>query len=193
MRALLLLLCACTTTIDALPDPPAPPDPFDVLDQSERSGPPRYTSRVHGCTKLRYATLGRVLASRGVDLAATDATSAGKIYSDGAQALGAANLGARVRENIDVGLATTAKAFEVWIQAAPEIIANQAARPECAGAPVIDDNGHCNARGISCLIGVPATPDHVAICEQTIARAQTPDEGRRLAVAVIAAAAHTCE
>src|SRR5690348_4042886 len=111
MRALLLVvLAACTGTIDAIPDPPAP-DAFDVLDQAERSGPPRYTSRVHGCTKLRYATLGRVLASRGVDLAATDATSAGKIYSDGAQALGAANLGARVRENIDIGLATSAKAF----------------------------------------------------------------------------------
>src|SRR5262249_22994971 len=150
----------------------------------EQDGPPRYTSRVHGCAKLRYATLGNVLASRGVDLAATGPLSAGKLYSDGAQALGGPNYAQRVRENIDIGLATTAKLFDIYIQAAPEIIANMAARPECAGAQLFDASGQCVVRGISCLIGVPATQDHVAICNQTVARATDVESGKRLAVAV---------
>ena len=193
MRALcLVLLAACTGTIEFTPDPPVP-DPFALLDQAERVGPPRYTSRIHGCPKIRYATLGNVLASRGVDLTAAGADSAGEMYRASQAALGGPNLGARVRENIDIGLATTSKAFDIYIQAAPEIIANQATRSECAGAPLFDAAGQCNARGLSCLIGMPATADHVAICNDTVAHAADLASGKQLAIAVIAAAAHTCE
>jgi hypothetical protein len=195
MRALSLvslLFAACTGTIEFTPDPPVP-DPFALLDRPGRGGPPRYTSRIHGCPKIRYATLANVLASRGVNLAATDPDSAGAMYRASQAALGGPNYGARVRENIEIGLATTAKAFDLYIQAAPEMIANQASRPECAGAPLFDAAGRCNARGLSCLIGMPATADHVAICNDTVAHAADPESGKQLAVAVIAAAAHTCE
>jgi hypothetical protein len=193
MRTILFVcLAACTGTIEYTPDPPEP-DPFDTLDSMQEAGPPRYTSRLHGCVKMRYATLGNVLASRGVDLAGTDPVSAGALYANGAQALGGPNYGARVRENIDVGLATTAKMFDIYVQAAPEIIAGLPNRPECAGAQLFDASGHCVARGISCLIGVPATQAHVDICNQTIVRAADVESGRRLAVATLASAAHTCE
>jgi hypothetical protein len=185
-------LAACTGTVEFTPDPAAP-DPFDLLDQAERVGPPRYTSRIHGCPKIRYATLGNLLTSRGVDLTASSTDSAGGMYRASEAALGGPNYGARVRENVDIGLATTAKAFDIYIQAAPEIIVNQATRPECAGAPLFDATGKCNARGLSCLIGMPATADHVAVCNDTLAHAADPESGKQLAVAVIAAAAHTCE
>lgn len=185
MRALLLLLAACTTTIEYTPDPPEP-DPFDTAASLEEQGPPRYTSRLHGCPKMRYATLGNVLASRGVDLSTSE-------YTTSAQALGAPNYPARIRENIDLGLSTTAKLFDIYIQAAPEIIANIASTPACGGAPLFDASGNCNARGITCLIGVPATPVHVAICNDTVRQASDVESGKRLAVAVLASAAHTCE
>jgi len=175
----------------------AQPDPFDELERIQRDGPPRYTSRIHGCAKMRYQTLGNVLASRGVDLAATDELSAGRLYATGGLALGAANYAARVRENIEIGLATTAKVFDIYAQAAPEIIANLPNRPECqvggVGAQLFDATNHCVADGVSCLIGVPATPAHLEICNQTVASAADVPTGKRLAVAVLAAAAHLCE
>jgi hypothetical protein len=183
---------------EILGDPGPPPgDPYSELARIQREGPPRYTSRVHGCPKMRYRTLGNVLTSRGVNLAATGELSAGGLYAAGGPALGAPNYAARVRENIDLGLSTTAKMFDLYVQAAPEIIANLPNRPECqiggGGAQLFDAANHCVADGVSCLIGVPATATHLEVCNQTISRAADVETGKRLAVAVLAAAAHTCE
>ncbi len=188
--AICLVLAACTGTID--PTPPDPvPDPYGAV--ADPAGPPRYTSRVHGCAKMRYRTLGNLLVSRGVDVTATDPVSAGGLYGSGAAALGAPDYAQRVRENVDVGLATMSKMFDIYLQAAPEIIANMASRPECGGAQLFDAQNHCLPRGITCLIGVPATQQHVDVCNQTVASAADVDSGKRLAVAVLASAAHTCE
>lgn len=191
----LAALAGCTDEITGW-DVPAP-DPYAELERQQREGPPRYASRVHSCPKPRYRTLGNLLASRGVDLAATGELSAGKLYSQGAQALGAPSYATRVRENIDLGLATTAKVFDIYVQAAPEIIAHLASRPECqiagVGAPVFDAANRCVADGVSCLLGVPATATHLEICNQTVGDAADVESGKRLAVAVLAAAAHTCE
>lgn len=184
---------ACTGTITGEPFEEPPPDPYEVLEQIQREGPPRYSSRVHGCAKMRYLTLGNVLASRGVALGAAGEVSAGKIYRDGRAALGAPNYAARIRETIALGLATTSKVFDIFVQAAPELIARMPNRPECGGAALFDDAGRCTADGVSCLIGVPATPTHLQVCDQTVARAADVESGKRLAVAVLAAAAHTCE
>ena len=184
---------ACTGTIDGDPFVPPAPNPYEELERLAREGPPRYASRVHGCAKLRYLTLGNVLASRGVALAAAGETSAGRIYATGRAALGAPNYAARVRENVELGLATTSKLFDVFVQAAPEIIAAMPTLPACGGVALFDAAGRCNADGVSCLLGVPATPTHLQVCDQTVARAADVESGRRLAVAVLAAAAHTCE
>lgn len=193
------VLTACTGIID---EPPVETghtavDPWDELDRIQREGPPRYTSRVHGCPKMRYATLGSLIASRGVNLAAPGPVSAGRIWSTGRAALAASNYAARIRENVDLGLATASKVFDIYVQAAPEIIANLPLRPACqiagVGAVLFDAAGRCDADGISCLIGVPATQQHLDICNQTIARASDAATGKQLAVAVLAAAAHTCE
>jgi len=196
MRKLIVMLsfAACTGTIgEPIDEPSSPEDPWDELDRIQREGPPRYTSRVHSCPKMRYRTIGNVLASRGVDVAATGELAAGQAWRDGAAALGAPNYAGRVRENIDLGLATTAKLFDIYVQAAPEIIANLGQRPACPGARLFDDSNRCEWAGVSCLLGIPATPTHLALCNTTVARAADLTTGKQLAVAVLAAAAHTCE
>jgi len=195
---LIPLVAACTGDIDGYQPPAhAETDPWDELAQTEREGPPRYTSRVHSCAKVRYRTLGNLLTSRGVNLALTGQLAAGQIYRTSEGALGGPNFAGRVRETTDLGLATTSKMFDVFAQAAPEIIANMPNRPECqvagVGAQLFDASNKCVADGITCLIGVPATAQHIAICNQTVTRAADVESGKRLAVAVLAAAAHTCE
>jgi hypothetical protein len=196
----LVYVASCTTTLDesAISNGYDPNfDPWPTVDTLERQGPPRYTSRVHSCAKMRYATLGNVLESRGISLAQTDPLSAGAIYTDGEAGLGGPNYANRVRENEDLGVATSSKMFDIFTQGAPEIIANMTNRPECrrhgANIQLFDAQNRCVADGITCLIGVPATQLHVDICNDTVARAADVAHGKQLAIAVLAAAAHTCE
>jgi len=198
---MLALLASCTTDVDGenLADQhnDETSDPWPQLDRQEREGPPRYTSRVHSCSKVRYPTLGNLLTSRGVNITATDPLSAGFIYSSNMAGLGGPNYLQRVRENVEIGLATESKIFDIFVQAAPEIIANMATRPECQnngiGVKLFDASNKCQLDGVSCLIGVPATQTHVDLCNLTVSRADTVEQGKQLAVAVLAAAAHTCE
>src|SRR5262245_54049153 len=73
---------------------------WEILDRLAKEGPPRYTSRVHSCPKVRYATLGNVLSSLGVDVGNNNDLSAGQLYREGYNALGGANFANRIRENI---------------------------------------------------------------------------------------------
>jgi len=196
---ILVLLSACSTDAD-IDDPSYTghtADPWSELERVQREGPPRYASRVHGCPKMRMLTTGNLLASRGVNLASTTALSAGQIYRTSGAALGAANYAARMRESIDLGVATASKMFDIYVQAAPELIANLPNRPECqkngAPAPLFDAANRCVASGFSCLMGMPATTQHLAICNETVKRAADVESGKRMAVALLAAAAHTCE
>ncbi|HEV7558298.1 MAG TPA: hypothetical protein VGO00_22670 [Kofleriaceae bacterium] len=193
----LVMIAGCTVDVAGTTEPSQDSDPWPVLDRIEREGPPRYTSRVHSCAKMRYLTLGNVLASRGVNLAGTADTSAGKIYSIGKAGLGGGSLLARVRENVEVGLATESKIFDIFVEAAPEIIASMPSRTECqksgVGVTLFDAAGKCQLDGISCLTGIQATQLQVDVCNQTVAKADDIEHGKQLAVAVLAAAAHTCE
>jgi hypothetical protein len=172
-------------------------DVWNLLERLQAEGPPKYTARVHSCTKIRYATIGRILTSRGVDVGAAAALSAGGLYRSGTQALGAPNYQARVRENIELTTAGASRLFDIFVAAAPEIIANMPDRPECqiggVGAQLFNASNQCVAEGITCLIGVPATASHIELCNLTVQRASDPELGKRMAVAALAAAAHTCE
>src|ERR1051325_2047333 len=55
-------------------------DVWELLARLQEEGPPKYTARVHSCPKIRYETIGRVLASRGVDIGNTTDLSAGQLY-----------------------------------------------------------------------------------------------------------------
>lgn len=177
--------------------PDSIPDVWDVLDRIKEEGPARYASRLHSCPKMRYATIGRLLESRGVDLGASGETSAGRMWASSDQALGSPNYSARARESLELTTAAAAKLLDVFVQAAPEIIENMPLRPECTvggvGARMFNDAGQCSADGITCLLGVPATAGHVELCNEIIARATTPEKGRLIAVGALAGAAHTCE
>ncbi len=171
-------------------------DVWELLERLSEEGPPRYTSRVHSCSKIRYATVGRLLASRGVNLG-TAGVTAGGLYQGGDGALGAPNYAARARESVDLTTAGASRLFDIFVAAAPELIAQMPSRAECTiggvGTSMFDVSGACNPDGISCLIGVPATASHIELCNLTVQRASTPELGRNMAVAVLAAAAHTCE
>lgn len=172
-------------------------DPFELLEQLEDEGPNEVRARFHSCPKIRYRTIGRILGSRGVDMAATGDFDAANIYANADQALGVANYAARIGETTELTTASAAKLFDIFIAAAPEIIANLPNRVECqvggVGAQLFNGDGQCLPDGIACLTGLPATPAHLELCNSFVANAPSLDEGKIIATAALAAAAHTCE
>lgn len=172
-------------------------NPFDLIDHLQEVGPPRFTSHVHSCAKVRFRTLGNVLASLGVDVGNQTNLSAGQLYRTGDNALGAPNLRARIRENLDITTSGSSREFDIFAAAADEIIAAMPNLERCklngVGAEMFDANNACRADGITCLIGLPATAAHIEFCNITVQNASDPAVGRRIAVAAMAAAAYTCE
>lgn len=172
------------------------PSPWEIVERLQKVGPPRYSSRVHGCPKMRVATLGRILTSVGVDINNPADLSAGQLYRDGLTAMGAANFPNRIRENIGVTTSGASRLFDIFAAGADEIIAAVPNLERCkvngVSAQLFDGN-QCRLDGITCLIGTPAQAAHVELCNITIQNASDPTVGKRLAVAAIMAAAHTCE
>lgn len=208
---------ACTTdaTVDAgdEPLPGSPPlttggsdttfnhdnsgySPWELIDRLAQEGPAKYTSHVHSCSKVRYATLGNVLKSLGVDMTKTGAVSAAKLYQGGENALGAPNFANRIRENIGITTSGASREFDIFAAAADEVIAAMPTLERCKlggiGAQMFDGNT-CRTEGIACLIGQPATALHVQFCNVAITSATTPEAGKRIAVASLLAASYTCE
>jgi hypothetical protein len=177
------------------------PDPFEVLQRIQDTGPPEISTRMHSCQKLKYATLGNVLTALGVNLNSTAAKgapqTAGQLYKGGAQAMGVANYGARVREAIEGTTAGDTKLFDILVQAAPEIIAAVPNSASCktagVAAAMFDAQGNCTPAGVSCLQGATATQAQVDLCTSALTEGSTPQIGQAIAVASILAAAHTCE
>jgi hypothetical protein len=189
------------------PTQPGQQDPFEILKNRVAEGPPEIRSRLHSCSKMSYAALGDLLASRGVDITKvaapmTPPTTAGEIYNDPAtrDALGAANFDARQGEAYFYTISAATKLFDIFVQAAPEIIQNIKTTEACQGIakgyPVFDEvTGACVYYGLSCLMGRPATDDDMALCNLMVAQA-TPGNianKRAITVAAFLAAAHTCE
>lgn len=209
-----VLAPACT---DDLPPPNVPPpgstsgdttttfdhdnnqiSPWDLLDRLTVEGPPSYTSHVHSCPKVRYRTLGNVLTDLGINATNTTSLSAGELYTDGYTALGGPNYPNRIRENISITTSGASREFDIFAAAADEVISAFAngTISRCAGTTLFDTSSGtpvCQPSGITCLIGSPATTEHVDYCNLTIQNASTPTQGERLAVAAMLAAAYTCE
>src|SRR4029077_7768743 len=99
--------------------------------------------------------------------------------------------------SVELTTASAAKLFDIFTAAAPEIIAGMPLRAECTvggvAAKMFNDAGQCTIDGITCLIGVPATAAHLDLCNSILSKASTPELGQIIAVAPLAAAAHTCE
>ena len=169
----------------------------EALERMEEQGPPGYAARVHACRKIRYRTLGNLLASRGVNLETTGDTEAGAMWRAADQALGAPNYGARIAESSELTVAVASRMFDIYVQAAPEIIANVPSRPECmigtTPAQLFDASGRCVESGLSCVLGLPASAAHVALCNDVVSRADDPEQGKVLAIAALLSASQTCE
>jgi hypothetical protein len=166
---------------------------FDLINRLQQEGPPSYTSHVHSCSKVRYATLGNVLASVGINPANATPVSAGDLYTTGYNALGGANYANRIRETIAITTSGASREFDIFAAGAPEVIANLSTLPRAGGAILFNTDGSCRPDGITALIGVPATGTHVALCNETITNASDQATGQRIAVAAMLAAAYTCE
>lgn len=173
-------------------------DPFEVLKERQEEGPPEIRTRMHSCQKLQIAALQNLLEGFGVNLDATgDPPTAGQLFQGGRGSLGAANYDSRIGESIVWSAAGAAKLFDIFVQAAPEIIANIETVPQCqidgVGSPMFDGESRCNESAVTCLIGRPATEEHLAICNSLVASGSDLDKGKMIAVATLLSAAHSCE
>lgn len=173
-------------------------DPFDILAQRQEEGPAEVRTRLHSCQKVQYATLGNILTSLGVDMNATGKpATAGQLYKGGSGALGVANYDARVGETITWSAAGAAKLFDIFVQAAPEIIANISTVAQCqdngVGPQMFDDQNRCNPDALACIMGRPASQEQVDVCSHLVTSASSLDTGKNLAVATVLAATHSCE
>lgn len=173
-------------------------DPFEVLNERQEEGPPEVRTRMHSCQKMQNEALGNTLAAFGVDLGAEgDPAPAGQLYREGLAALGGANYDARSGESIAWTNSGATKFQDIWVMAAPEIIANLPNVEHCQidgeGVEMFDADDHCNEPAVTCIIGRPATDEHLAICNQIVQSADDIEEGKRIAVAALMAAAYTCE
>ncbi len=181
--------------------------PWDVIAEQQVNGPARYTSRIHGCVKIRYSAVGNILRSRGINTAGNAAAnSAGGLYNSGQNSMGAPSYVNRVRENHLPTTAGMSRLFDIFASASTEIIAGFAAstidacKVNGVSPPLFNNNGaECNPEAFKCLLGLPLTAEHVDICNKTIAGARNannqpdPAIGQRLAVAALLSAAHICE
>jgi hypothetical protein len=171
---------------------------WDLINRLTVEGPPSFTSHMHSCSKVRYATLGNVLTSLGVNTNDTAQFSAGALYKAASTSMGVANYTQRTREVISLSTSGMSSAFDIYAAGATTIAAALTTSDRCkvggvAGPALFDAANKCNIDAISCLIGQPATQAHVELCELTITKASTPDIGKNIAVAALLAAANTCE
>lgn len=175
-------------------------DPVVALSVQAALGTPDQVARMHAAQKIQYAMLGSFLTDLGVTMTAAATTknatttppTPGTLYVQGSSALGAPIFTARTPEMIIPSTSALAKEFDIFMAAAPQIIANIGKSTRCPNVALVT-NGELTQDGISCLIGKPATADHVALAQQVVASATDPTTGQEIAVATLLAAAHISE
>lgn len=176
-------------------------DPNSVHAEQAQVGSAEVIARLHSCSKITYSAMGNILKNHGVNTGSTTKDSAGLLYKGGASALGVANYGGRVPEMIIPSTAALSKEFDIMVAASVEIQAAAKAgtlnMTACPGTQLLDTSGNFTKDGLSCLMGKPATADHLTIANDAISQATsqglTKDQGQQIAIASILEAAHTCE
>jgi len=163
--------------------------------EARAQGAPELTSRLHGCGKLTVGSVGQLLDTRGFTgkgTVPTGAMSGLAIYKAGdtAAALGAANFVGRVPEAPFASTSAISKMFDIYSMSSYDAVADGWSSTACPNTKLLD-NGQFTKDGISCLIGKPATAEHVAIANDAIVK--NPTDGAKIAVAALLAASHTCQ
>jgi hypothetical protein len=136
----------------------------------------------------------------------TKISTAGYLYYTGKNALGVPKLDSRLAERDEHSTASAMKLMDIFIQAAPQIISNITSplkAPACTlggmNKPMFDQlDGSCVEESVSCLIGQPATQDHMLLCNLIVQKANPNDlsdisKKRVVAVAALLSAAHSCQ
>jgi hypothetical protein len=165
-----------------------PPEPG----QMRLIGSPEVTSRLHACGKLTNSSIAEMLRSRALSGGnPTGTQSAQQIFNAAGPALGAANYNGRVPEAPFASTSAMAKMFDIYTMGSYAAVGANWAPPACEGTKVLDADGKFTMDGISCLIGKPATVEHVAIANDAIAK--NPQDGAKIAIAAMLSAAHTCQ
>lgn len=155
--------------------------------------PPVEQSRT--CAMLPFETLSRVLASRGVDVANTTTASAGALFA-----------AARIEQPaLDAGPGFAAvrveplramRLFDIFLAAAEQIIPNLSTTSTClvdGMRPPLFLGNRCTEPGLSCLLGIPTTPELVQACSDILQRAPDSVTGQRFAVATLLSTHLLCE
>ncbi len=176
-------------------------DPNQAKQADMAVGSQEVVARLHSCSKITYSALGNILKGRGVNIASTTTNSAGLLYKGGASALGVANYSGRVPEMIIPSTAALSKEFDIMVAASQEIQAGLKASslqtPACTGTAILDSSGNFTQAGLTCLMGKPATADHISIANDAVTEAVsqglTKDQGQQIAISAILEAANTCE
>lgn len=165
-----------------------PPEPS----QMKLVGSPEVTSRLHACGKLSNASIAEILTSRALNGGNPQGSqSAQQIFNASGPALGAANYPGRVPEAPFSSTSAMAKMFDIYTMGSYAAVGANWNPPACPGTKVLGADGKFTQDGISCLIGKPATAEHVAIANDAIAK--NPTDGAKIAIAAMLSAAHTCQ
>lgn len=165
-----------------------------------RQVPPEVGERMHACGKLQYATLGRILQSRGVNLANAAMFSAGQLYNSGNLVIGVANYPARVAESDRNTTGGIVRLYDILIAAAEELLPDATTdvlskSTACAGVPLYKPDNTCNPAGFGCFMGVPPTDAQIKLCNEMVRDPFDPNilNRKRLAVAAMASPIFLCD
>jgi hypothetical protein len=187
-------------TYDHSNDPAGVPGdvPYEPADpaQVRAVGSPEVTSRLHSCGKLTVNSIRQLLDSRGLSGGGqrpNGIPSGRDIFNrgDSAAALGGPNYNGRVPEAPFASTAAVSKMFDIYAMAAYDAVSPDWSSTACPGVKVIGADGKFTKDGISCLIGKPASEEHLALANDAITK--NPADGAKIAVAALLAAAHTCQ
>ena len=132
--------------------------------------------------------------------------TAAYLYFTGKNALGFPKLDSRLGEKDEHTTASAMKLMDIFVQSAQQIINNitdPTKAPACTlngkNLPMFDPkDGSCVEESVSCLIGQPATIDHMLLCNLLVTKADPSDQSdtnkkRVVAVAALLSAAHSCQ
>ncbi|MFO0675586.1 MAG: hypothetical protein U0169_03570 [Polyangiaceae bacterium] len=180
------------------------------------------TAKNYGCTPISYRTAGLLLNDLGLKLAIDPLsnpilpaatgnnngnnmgnnnnngtpTASQAAYTAARASFGVADFPNRSAESTTIGTAQLAKMGDLFIEAAPEIIANFALSPRCGGISLFDPTGHPSREGLTCIGGQVASADAVQLAGQlmdrAVAQGMTQQGAQELVVAGYLSAQFTC-
>lgn len=172
--------------------------------QTDANGPFCGANEQCFCATPPCMQVGNNAGNQGICVAAP--ATPGLLYQSAADAFSFPKVDSRRGEKDGHTTASAMRLFDIFIQAAPQIIANiedPQLAPACVLAgqthPMFDPiDGSCVEESVSCLIGYPATEQHMLLCDLVVEKADPSDpedvkKKQHIAVASLLSAAHSCE